>query len=193
MLQHMVAKDHIKSVVPKRNLVDIHLYIGQRRFDVTGDVVEVLQAFEAVNKTSLRSNMQYLLGSRKKIGFRLQKQPDQPVPFQRQATWTQGVFPGLTTIGQKFLIGAFTDRALHLIAPIEHCEQRQKAVTDTLEVFSGNVPDHKTDDRFHLLREILRKVTKEFLKPRGDVPGTGQDQKCKRKSRMTKNIPQSMD
>ena len=71
MLQYVVAKDHIKGVVVKRDVVYIHLHFGERGLNVSGDVIQVGNRLKSLNKAMLWSDMKHLEGSGKKVGFLL--------------------------------------------------------------------------------------------------------------------------
>src|SRR5690606_21833659 len=53
MFQDMVAKHDIKGIVFKRNLVDVHFHLRQRRFYVARNIVEVVQSLKPVDKAKL--------------------------------------------------------------------------------------------------------------------------------------------
>jgi hypothetical protein len=69
----MVAEYDIKGVGFKRDFVYIHLHLGQRGFNVSGDVFEVFHGFHPVDKAKLWRDMKHFQVGGEEVCLLLQK------------------------------------------------------------------------------------------------------------------------
>jgi hypothetical protein len=91
MLENMIAQDHIERVISKGYLMKVEMVVGQRGFEIGGQVIDVFQLPEPVKKTLLGSHMHELPGLGKEIRLFLQIKPYQAVPFERKAGRTKHI------------------------------------------------------------------------------------------------------
>ena len=71
----MIAEYHIKSIILKLYVMDIHFHISNGRVQVSREVIQVLHFTEAAVKTLFGSHMQNFMRSGKKVGFFFEVQP----------------------------------------------------------------------------------------------------------------------
>jgi len=126
MFHDMVAEYDIKGVGFKRDLVYIHFHLGQRGFNVSGDVFEVFHGFHPIDKAKLWRDMKHFQVGGEEVRLLLQKKPHQPMPFQSEAIWAKCIVPALSAIGQKLSERMVTYIAGHLISPIKQSHNPQK-------------------------------------------------------------------
>jgi len=71
MLQYVVAKDHVKGIVRKGDVMYVHFHLGKGRFDICRDVLQFGECFKALDKAMFWGHMEYLKGGCEKVGFLL--------------------------------------------------------------------------------------------------------------------------
>ena len=129
MLQHMVADDHVVSVA---RLVDgrhVEMEVGNGRIEVGGGVVEVLQGAETLQERLFGREMQDLQRRGEEVRLLLQVEPQQTVPFKRQALGAHSIVGRRAIpVGQELAEVAAADGAFHLVAPIERPDQPAEEV-----------------------------------------------------------------
>ncbi|MNX97578.1 hypothetical protein D3C86_1299510 [compost metagenome] len=57
MLQYMITENYLKAIVLKGGMMQIEVYIGNRRVIICSDILLLLQFTEPFVKTLLRCNM----------------------------------------------------------------------------------------------------------------------------------------
>ena len=128
MFHDMVTEYHIECIGLKWDLMDIHFDFGQRRLDISSDVIKVFHGLHPVNKAKLRSDMKDFEFIRKEVGLLLQKKPHQPMPFQSKAVWAECIVTTFSSIRQKLPERMVADITSHLISLKKYRHNSQKKV-----------------------------------------------------------------
>ena len=93
MLQYMVTKDHIKTMVGKGQVADVRFHIRQRRIEVGRGIFDVFQPSEPFVKGLFRGKVQNLVRFGEEIRFVFEIKPKQAVPFQGERGRREYIFP----------------------------------------------------------------------------------------------------
>ena len=75
MLENMVTKNNIELIIGKRNLLNIHLDLCQRRFEICSHIIEFRQPLESLDETIFGSDVQQPGRRFEKVGLVLQIEP----------------------------------------------------------------------------------------------------------------------
>ena len=120
MFQHVVADDHVVGVAGLVDGGDIEMQVRDGRIEVGGGIVEVFQSTETLQERLLRREMQDLQRCSEEIRLLFQVEPQQTMPFERQALGAQTVIHRLAVaIGQKLTEMTAANGAFHLVAEIK--------------------------------------------------------------------------
>jgi len=67
VLEYVVAEYHVKAVGFQWNLMEVKVYVGQRRFDVSREHLEVRKGFKAMVEALFGRDVKQLTGVGKKV------------------------------------------------------------------------------------------------------------------------------
>ena len=96
VFEQVVAEDHVDRIVGQRNLLHVEVQVGQRAFEVGGDVLSRMPfevGFQVAHDADFGRDVERAGKIRQQVGLTREVEPQQAVAFQRQTFGTECVGP----------------------------------------------------------------------------------------------------